>query len=289
MQILVTGSNGQLGTEIRKLSGGFDSHRFIFTDVENLDLTGDDKVEMFFQSNHPDIILNCAAYTAVDRAEAEKEQAFALNASVPGHLARIAERTGAKLVHFSTDYIFNGKNHIPYVESDQGDPQSSYGLSKFNGEKEILKHNAAGMIIRTSWLYSEYRTNFVRTILKKSRETNEIRVVFDQIGSPTYAYDLAETILKLIPEISKQTNMEVFHYANEGVTSWYDFAQEIIRIEGIPCNVVPIETSELKLVANRPFYSVLNKTKMKRRFNITIPHWRASLEKCLERIRQDQA
>ena len=287
MQILVTGSNGQLGREIRKLSLENNLNKFTFIDIEDIDLTDVEKVEIFFQSNHPDIILNCAAYTAVDRAEQEKELALEMNASVPGHLAKISQRTGTKLVHISTDYIFNGKNHIPYLESDHADPTSSYAISKFTGEEEILKQNAQGLIIRTSWLYSEYGTNFVKTILKKAREMKEIRVIFDQIGSPTYAFDLASTILHILPEIRKQKSMEIFHYSNEGIASWYDFAQAVIEISGITCRVIPIETSELKQTANRPYYSVLNKSKIRNRFNITIPYWRNSLKKCLDRIHKE--
>ena len=288
MKILVTGSNGQLGREIRKLSLENDLHKFSFIDIDDLDLTDTEKVGVFFRSNQPDIIINCAAYTAVDKAEQEKELAMKLNANVPGHLATISQRTGAKLIHISTDYIFNGKNHIPYLESDQSDPQSSYAVSKFSGEQEILKQNAKGLIIRTSWLYSEYGINFVKTILKKAREMKEIRVIFDQVGSPTYASDLASTILHVLPEIQNQQSMEIFNYSNEGIASWYDFAQAIVEISGINCKVIPIETSELKQTANRPYYSVLNKTKIRKRFDISIPYWRHSLMKCLERIQQDQ-
>ncbi len=287
MQILVTGSNGQLGREIRKLSLENDLHKFTFIDFEDIDLTDAEKVEFFFQANQPDIILHCAAYTAVDKAEQERELALEMNASVPGHLAKICQRTGAKLVHISTDYVFDGKNHTPYLESDHPDPQSSYGVSKLRGEEEILKQNAQGLIIRTSWLYSEYGVNFVKTIHKKAREMKELRVVNDQIGSPTYACDLASTILQILPEIQNQNSMEIFHYSNEGVASWYDFAQAIVEISGIQCKVIPIETSELKQIAKRPFYSVLNKTKIKNRFDIAIPYWRDSLEKCLNIIHQD--
>jgi dTDP-4-dehydrorhamnose reductase len=284
MQILVTGSNGQLGNEFRKLSLQNNLYQFTFIDFEDLDLTDIKKVEIFFQSHTPEVIINCAAYTAVDKAEQEKELATEVNANVPGHLAKIAQRTGAKLVHISTDYIFSGTNHIPYLESDQADPQSAYAVSKFKGEQEILKLNLPGVIIRTSWLYSEYGTNFVKTILKKAREINEIRVIFDQIGSPTYALDLANLILNILPEIIKHDSMEVYHYSNEGIASWYDFAQAIIEISGIQCKVLPIETSELKQTANRPYYSVLNKSKIRNRFGISIPYWRHSLKKCLDRI-----
>ena len=200
MQILVTGSNGQLGREIRKLSTENDLHKFTFIDIEDLDLTDAEKVEIFFQSHQPDIILNCAAYTAVDKAEQERDLAMKLNAAFPGQLAKISKKTGAKLVHISTDYVFNGKNYVPYLESDLPDPQSSYAISKLRGEEEILKQNTQGLIIRTSWLYSEYGTNFVKTILKKAREMKEIRVIFDQVGSPTYALDLASVILDILPE-----------------------------------------------------------------------------------------
>ena len=288
MKILVTGGKGQLGNEIRKLSVGYDLHKFTFVDIEDLDLTDDEKVEKYLQSEKPDVIIHCAAYTAVDKAEQEKELAMKINATVPGNIARIIHGSGTKLIHISTDFVFNGKHDVPYIESDPPDPQSAYAYSKFMGEVEIRKHNAQGLIIRTSWLYSEYGTNFVKTILKKSRELKELRVVFDQVGTPTYAFDLASAILQVLPDIQAQETMDIFHYSNEGVASWYDFAEAIVEMSGIQCNVLPIQTSELNQVVRRPSFSVLNKSKIKSRFNITIPYWRTSLQQCLDRINQGQ-
>ena len=284
MKILVTGGNGQLGNEIRKLSVGYDIHKFIFIDIDDLDLTDDEHVEKYIRSERPDVIIHCAAYTAVDKAEQEKELAMKLNASVPGNIARIIHGSGTKLIHISTDFVFNGKHDVPYIESDTPDPQSVYAYSKFMGEEEIRKQNVQGLIIRTSWLYSEYGVNFVKTILKKSRELKELRVVFDQAGTPTYAFDLATVILQILPEIQAQKTMEIFHYSNEGVASWYDFAEAIVEISGIQCDVLPVLTSDLNQVVRRPSFSVLNKSKIKSRFNLTIPYWRTSLRQCLERI-----
>jgi dTDP-4-dehydrorhamnose reductase len=284
MQILVTGGNGQLGREIRKLSETAGDHHFTFIDINDIDLTDTEKADKFFQCNSPDIIINCAAYTAVDKAEQERELALKMNAEVPGYLAKICSRNGASLVHLSTDYVFSGNGCIPYTETDPTDPQGYYASSKLKGEEEILKQNARGMIIRTSWLYSEFGTNFVRTILRKSHEVEELKVVVDQVGSPTYAYDLAAFLVQILPEIRKQQSMEIFHYSNEGVASWYDLARAIIDITSSPCKVVPVMTSEIVQAARRPSFSVLDKQKIRNRFGVEIPYWRHSLGICLERI-----
>ena len=286
MRILVTGGNGQLGSELRVLSA-HSSFTLLFFDLEDLDLTHKAETETFIGDWKPDLIINFAAYTAVDKAEQEKELAMKVNAEVPGLLAYLAKKTGSGLIHISTDYIFKGNSHRPYNESDPPDPQSIYALSKFLGEQEILKHNPPGVIIRTSWLYSVHGVNFVKTIRKKGAEMTELRVVDDQTGSPTYARDLAKVILRIIPEIRGMKSTEIYHYSNEGETNWYEFAKTIIEISGFSCMVVPIKTADLNLAAQRPFYSVMDTTKIREKFHPEIPHWRMSLEECLKRMVHD--
>jgi dTDP-4-dehydrorhamnose reductase len=285
MQILVTGGNGQLGRELYKASPEYPDHKFYFTDVNDLDLRNRLEVEKELTLKHPDIIINCAAYTDVNKAEEEKELATELNAAIPGYLSEIASEIGAKLIHFSTDYIFNGNGFVPYVETDIPDPQSQYAITKLKGEEEILRHNTGGFIFRTSWLYSEFGANFVKTILRKAREVKEIRVVNDQTGTPTYARDMAETVLRLLPEVRFQKSVEIFNYSSEGIVSWFDFASAIIEMSGLDCTVIPISTAEFPQAAKRPTYSVLDKTKIRNRFGIEIPDWRSSLRKCLDNLR----
>ena len=277
--ILVTGSNGQLGNEIKILGNDYRNIEFFFHDVDTLDLTDYPLLEDFFYKHKPDYVINCAAYTAVDKAEKEKEQAFMINAEVPGKLAELSKKYMTKLIHISTDYVFDGKNYRPYKEDDVPDPISVYGKSKFEGENRILDHNNA-VIIRTSWLYSAFGNNFVKTILKLGKEKKELGIVFDQIGSPTYAGDLASAILQIISSsIADEKNYlpGIYHYANEGVCSWYDLAVEIIRVAGLDCKINPVETWEYPLPAKRPLYSVLNKNKIKSTFKLDIPHWKDSL------------
>jgi dTDP-4-dehydrorhamnose reductase len=277
--ILVTGSNGQLGSEIRKLSASYRGIKFFFHDVDTLDLTDNALLEEFFYKNKPHYIINCAAYTAVDKAEKEKELAFRLNAEVPGKLAGLSKRFITKLIHISTDYVFDGKSYRPYKEDDVPNPASVYARSKFEGENRILDHDNS-IIIRTSWLYSASGNNFVKTILKLGKEKKELRIVFDQVGSPTYAGDLASAILQIISLSNadeKNFVPGIYHYSNEGVCSWYDLAVEIVRITGMHCKIYPVETWEYPLPAKRPFYSVLNKNKIRSTFKLDIPHWKDSL------------
>lgn len=277
--VLVTGANGQLGRELRQLANNPHTPNFVFTDVEELDITNGHAVDAFIDELNPHFIINAAAYTAVDRAEEDADTAFLLNAVAVDHLAQSAKRVGAKLIHISTDYVFNGQGYRPYTEQDATQPQSVYGHSKLKGEENALA-SGVGMVIRTAWLYSAHGHNFVKTILAKSEQGN-LRVVYDQIGSPTWANDLAQVILQIIHQSQDEFRNEIFHYTNEGVCSWYDFAKEILRIKGRSCEVEAVMSSEFKTLARRPYYSVLNKHKIKRTFSLDIPHWRDSLEKCL--------
>ncbi len=285
MKILVTGSNGQLGNEIRGLADHYPAFEFTFIDIAELDLTDFAATTHFLNQLNPELIINCAAYTAVDKAEQEPELTLQLNAALPGLLASHCEERKSRLIHISTDYVFDGMQHKPYMEEDPADPSGVYSISKLRGEEEILKRSASGIIIRTSWLYSEFGNNFVKTIYNKAKSSPQLRVVSDQIGTPTYANDLAKTILDIIPRIDNDQKTEIYHFSNEGVISWYDFAKAITEIGNInTCEVLPIETKNYPTPAKRPFYSVLNKAKIKTKFGITIPYWRDSLKVCIEKL-----
>jgi len=284
MKILITGSNGQLGSELRVLSALYPHDEFVYTDVDELDITSEIAVDSFVSGYRPHAIINCAAYTAVDKAETDKERAFLLNAGAPGILARAASKYDSFLVHISTDYVFDGRFYEPLTENAVTNPVSVYAQSKFAGEQEIVRHAKKAIIIRTSWLYSAFGNNFVKTILKYGVERGSLNIVFDQTGTPTYAPDLAKAILDILPGIVTTQRVDIFHYSNEGVTSWYDFAQAIVELSGINCRLNPISTEEYPLPAVRPFYSVLNKQKIKGTFAIEIPYWRDSLKLCLKRL-----
>ena len=286
MKILVTGSNGQLGNELRLLAPAYPDFTFIFTDVAELDITSEPAVEMLVQHEKPAVIINCAAYTAVDKAEQEDNLAFLINATAVGNLARVASKYDAVLIHISTDYVFDGKGHKPYMEDDPTNPVSLYAKSKHAGEQQVQSYASKALIIRTSWLYSEFGNNFVKTMMKYGKERGLLNVVFDQTGTPTYARDLAKIILDIIHKQPVYNGVEVFHYSNEGVTSWYDFAKTIIELSGIACKINPIETKDYPLPATRPFYSVFNKSKIKQRFQIEIPYWRDSVNECIKRLLQ---
>ena len=282
--ILVTGGKGQLGSELKDLVSQYSGYNFYFTDAHELDITSHSKVESFIEEKEIEIIINCAAYTAVDKAEDEHESSNALNHLAVSNIARIAKQRSIKLIHISTDYVFNGNSFCPYKEDDTPNPQSVYGVTKLDGEKSILKMNPSNsIIIRTSWLYSSYGNNFVKTMLRLGNEKNELRVIFDQVGTPTYARDLAKVILDILPNI-ETSNVEIYNFSNEGVCSWYDFAKAIFELKRVSVLVKPIETIEYPTRAKRPFYSVLNKTKIKNKFKINIPHWKESLTKCLDII-----
>jgi len=280
IKILVTGSKGQLGSELRKISGFFPQFEFAFTDVEELDITNPWKVADFISTFKPSYLINCAAYTAVDKAETDPSTAALLNANAVGILAEQSAEYACKIIHISTDYVFNGRGPRPYKEEDHVAPQSVYGKTKLEGEILVQKLNPDYMIIRTSWLYSAFGNNFVKTMLRLGTEKPEIGVIVDQIGTPTYAADLASVLLKIIDISSKDEKAfisGIYHYSNEGVASWYDFAKAIFEIAGIKCKVNPIATEDYPSPVPRPPYSVLNKSKIKINFDIQIPHWRDSL------------
>lgn len=282
--ILVTGANGQLGSELRELSSAYPQYTFTFTDRDTLDLSNLCKMEDYFEDKIFDAILNCAAYTAVDKAQSEKDLADAINHRAVSILAKIAKRDNAALVHISTDYVFDGTNYRPYVETDPTDPQGVYGDTKRHGENTILSVAPKNtVIIRTSWVYSSFGNNFLKTMLRLGKERDSLGVIFDQIGTPTYARDLAKAVLEILPHINNESP-EIYHYSNEGVASWYDFAQAIFELSGMKCTVNPITSDQYPTPAKRPHYSLLNKSKIKNDFNISIPYWRNSLQTCLNTL-----
>ncbi len=292
MNVLVTGSNGQLGSELKELiqhsTFNIQHFNFHFTDKNILDITNKDSIESFCHTNTIEVIINCAAYTAVDKAEEDTFNADKVNHVAVRYLAEIAKEKNIKLIHISTDYVFDGTNYKPYNEIDSVNPQGIYGKTKLDGENAMFHVNLKNsMIIRTSWVYSSFGTNFVKTMLKLGREREELGVIFDQVGTPTYARDLAKTILDILPKLNN-SQTEVFHYSNEGVCSWYDFAKAIFEITNIDCVVNPIETIEYPTPANRPHYSLLNKAKIKNEYNITIPYWRDSLKQCLTNMGEEK-
>jgi len=283
-KILVTGVNGQLGSELRALSGFYPQHDFTFADRNTLDFSNLCKLEDFFEDKSFDVIINCAAYTAVDRAESDEELANTINHRAVSLLAKIAKKKNISLIHVSTDYVFDGKNYRPYIETDPTDPQGVYGRTKCDGENSILDVAPANtIIIRTSWVYSTFGSNFVKTMLRLGKERDSLGVIFDQVGTPTYARDLASAILDILPQINNVTP-EVYHYSNEGAASWYDFSQAIFELAGIQCTVNPITTDQYPTPASRPHYSLLNKSKIKNDFEIIIPYWRDSLKECLTQL-----
>jgi dTDP-4-dehydrorhamnose reductase len=282
--ILVTGASGQLGSELKDLSSLYPNNTFVFTDVAELDICNHTAVKEFIVKNEINIIINCAAYTAVDKAEEQEDLANAINHLAIANFAQIAKDINIKLIHISTDYVFDGTNHVPYQETDEPNPQSVYGTTKLTGENAIKTINPANtVIIRTSWVYSNYGNNFVKTMLRLGKERKELGVIVDQIGTPTYARDLAKTVLEILPKINNE-KVELFHFSNEGVCSWYDFANAIFEIGGINVKVNAIETFQYPTAAKRPSYSVLNKSKIRNKFQIEIPNWKDSLTFSLQRL-----
>jgi dTDP-4-dehydrorhamnose reductase len=284
MNILVTGSNGQLGSEIRDLAPEYSAFGFFFTDKKELDVTNGEAVHRFMKKNGVSCLINCVGYTAVDQAEDDRPGASLLNILAARSLAEASAKVGAMMVHVSTDYVFDGKGSKPYTESDTANPRTIYGKTKLEGEIEVIFNARKALIIRTSWLYSEYGNNFLKTILEKCRTEKELRVVFDQVGTPTYARDLARAVLDIIPRVPQKMRAEVYNFSNEGVASWYDFAKAVLEIGGIKCKLVPVLSKEIQAAAQRPHYSVLDKTRIKRDFGLTIPHWRDSLAECMQKI-----
>ena len=282
MNILITGCNGQLGNEIQLLQAQYAQHTWFNTDVNELDITDKAAIERFVEANEIDGIVNCAAYTAVDKAESDPQLARKLNAEAPAFLAEAVAKRGGWMVQVSTDYVFNGTKHTPYVETDEPCPNSVYGQTKLEGEQAVSKLCPNAMIIRTAWLYSEFGNNFVKTMIRLGREREQLGVIFDQVGTPTYAHDLAMVIMTAIDNGIKPG---VYHFSNEGVTSWYDFTKSIHRLSGInTCQVSPLHTAEYPTPACRPAYSVLDKTKIKAAYGIEIPHWEESLAKCIVKL-----
>ena len=293
MRILIAGKNGQLGKSIHKLVANTEqTNDFVFVGREELDLSGADNIISYFNQNNFDIIVNCAAHTAVDKAEEEAVLANQINHLAVEQLAQIAKTQQAKLIHVSTDYVFDGESDKPYAETDETNPINVYGKTKLAGEKalqKIMPTNA--IIIRTSWVYSEYGNNFVKTMLRLGKERDELNVVSDQIGSPTYATDLANAILdtmqnKAFKEVGQET--QVYHYSNMGEISWYEFAKEIFELSGIQCSVSPITTEQYPTPAKRPKNTLMNKDKISHRFDIDILDWSKSLESCITILKEQQ-
>lgn len=282
MNILVTGCNGQLGNEMQLQEKLYPQHTYFNTDVHDLDITDQAAVEAYVADHEIDCIVNCAAYTAVDKAESNKELCTTLNTVAPAYLAAAVEKRGGAMVQISTDYVFDGTHHTPYTETDTPAPNSVYGSTKLAGELGVEKFCKRTMIIRTAWLYSIFGNNFVKTMIRLGREKAELGVIFDQIGTPTCARDLASAIMTAV---NKGIVPGVYHFSNEGVISWYDFTKAIHRIAGITtCHVKPLHTAEYPTPANRPAYSVLDKTKIKQTYGIEIPYWEESLQQCVKEL-----
>ncbi len=285
--ILVTGSKGQVGCELQFLAKNYPNFSFVFTDYEELDITDATAVMQAFETHQFDYCINCAAYTAVDKAESDAEKARQINVVGVEHLAAACEKTGAQLLQLSTDYVYHNSQNTPFKEDDITNPQSVYASTKLAGDEAALAKG--GMVIRTSWVYSSHGHNFVKTMLRLGAERDKLTIIFDQIGTPTYARPLAGAMLRIIQKAEQNTSMKarmagIYHYSNEGVTSWYDFAMAIFEIRNINVNVLPIETKDYPTPAKRPPFSVLNKGKIKEAFDITIPYWKDSLKKCLEML-----
>lgn len=285
--ILVTGANGQLGNEMRNILARREDVVAYFTDVNELDITAQDAIDSFFDNHPVDYLVNCAAYTAVDKAEEAPEVCERLNTHAVAMLAKAAHRRGAKMVQISTDYVFNGENFRPYREDDATCPVSVYGETKLKGEKQLLKIAPESVILRTAWLYSPYGHNFVKTMIALGHEKKQLKVIFDQVGTPTYARDLAAAIMTVVDAPAWHSG--IYHFSNEGAISWYDFAKAIHRLAGIDtCAVEPCRTDEYPTRAHRPHYSVLDKSKFKTTFDTAIPYWADSLADCIARIKHDK-
>lgn len=290
MNILVTGANGQLGTELRNITAR-SRNRYIFSDVislpgvetVHLDITNIAAIRIICESEKIDVIVNCAAYTNVDKAEDDAQMAMLINSTAAGNLAQVASERGATLIHVSTDYVFNGSSAIPYKEDQPTAPLGVYGSTKLAGEKEIEKSGCKWIILRTAWLYSPYGRNFVKTMRQLTAERDALKVVFDQVGTPTYARDLAGLIASIIDK-GMLDRTGIYHYSNEGAVSWYDFAKTICELCGNTCDIRPCLSGEYPTKAVRPHFSVFDKTKVKETFGISIPYWKDSLKDCIQRL-----
>ncbi|MDC0871029.1 dTDP-4-dehydrorhamnose reductase [Flavobacteriaceae bacterium] len=287
MKVLITGSNGQLGSEIKELASDYENLECIFKDLPELDICDKEALNTFITDQHINAVINCAGYTAVDKAEEEALIAQKVNSEGVLNLANALKKVDGKLIHISTDYVFDGNHSQPYKESDPVSPIGVYGQTKRAGELAVLNCSIDAIVIRTSWLYSVYGDNFVKTMLRLGNKKKSIQVVSDQKGTPTFAKDLAKTCLDILSDVSS-TNLNkkgsLYHYSNEGVASWYNFATAIMKISNIDCRVIPIETKDFPTQARRPLYSVLDKSKIKSDFKLTIPYWRDSLANCIKKI-----
>jgi len=285
--ILITGADGQLGSELKLASLNYYGYDFVFTDIKTLDLTSEDQTKAFINATRPDWIINCAAYNLVDKAEAEPEQAMLINGTAVKNITEVIRGTECKFIHISSDYVYDGMSNVPYTENIPASPTSAYGRSKLAGEKYALLHHGS-MIIRTSWLYSSFGNNFVKTILKHAAEKEFLKVVFDQTGTPTYAADLAGSIMHIVSGVIRNQmamNSGIYNYSDEGVCSWFDFACEIVKEAGLPCTVLPVLSRDFNQAARRPSYSVMDKSKIKDNYEISIPHWRTSLLNCMKLLK----
>ena len=284
--ILITGAKGQLGNELKVVSQKYYGYDFIFTDVDTLDITNPVKTVEYIKKTRPNWIINCAAYNQVDKAESDYQTALLINGIAVKNISDSIKDSTCRFIHISTDYVFDGKSNVPYSDNSPAFPLSAYGRSKFEGEKAALTHHGS-MILRTSWLYSSFGKNFVKTIIRLGNEKDSIQVVSDQTGTPTYARDLAEAIMQIISGVIRNQiafNAGIYNYSNEGLCSWYDFAVAIIEDAGLECEVIPILSEDYPTDAKRPAYSVMNKSKIKENYNIIIPHWRSSLKRCIKII-----
>lgn len=282
MKILITGSNGQLGNEFRLLENHNRQHAFFFTDVEELDITNKTAVLNYVQDNQIELIINCAAYTAVDRAENDEPVARLINALAVLNLGEVASEVGAKIIHVSTDYVFSGNAFLPYKETDSPNPVSAYGRTKLEGEQLLQQACADAVIIRTAWLYSEFGNNFVKTMIRLGKERDSLNVVYDQVGSPTYAADLAAAIMTIVN--ADKWVAGIYHFTNEGVCSWYDFTIAIHQLAGIQCDINPIRSEQYPTPTERPHYSVLDKQKIRDTYEVNVPHWYEALQRCIEKM-----
>ena len=287
MRVLITGSNGQLGSEIRELAASYKKLNFVFKDLPELDICNFNLLQSFIIENNINVVINCAAYTDVDKAEEESIIATKVNYEGVLNIANALQTVKGKLIHISTDYVFDGDHFLPYKESDSVSPIGVYGKTKRAGELAVINADIDSIVIRTSWLYSSYGNNFVKTMLRLGNEKENLGVIYDQVGTPTYARDLAKTCIEILcrgSSVNISKNGNLYHYSNEGVASWYDFAISIMKIGGENCKVKPIQTKDYPTLAKRPQYSVLNKSKIKTDFKIEIPYWRDSLKDCIEKI-----
>ena len=287
MKVLITGSKGQLGSEIKELISNYPQLEFVFKDLPDLNICDADFLNTFIIENNINAVINCAAYTAVDEAEEDVEISDQVNAKGVLNLVNALKKVNGKLIHISTDYVFDGNSFMPYNEFDEVNPIGVYGNTKRRGELAVINSDIDGFVIRTSWLYSAYGNNFVKTMLRLGNERDELGVIFDQVGTPTNASDLAKICLDILSDESLakiSTKGKIYHYSNEGVTSWYDFATAIMELGFLNCKVKPIETKDYPTIAKRPHFSVLNKSKIKLDFNIEIPYWKNSLKKCIEKL-----